>query len=170
MRLLRWVDRSARAFEAVVYRCPRRTCVPSQSNLTCWGGLSKRRGQGQGKVPAPRRCAGSDLQCLPGSHAPLCGSCTVGFLYKAGSKICEPCSFIGPGTYAVIVLVLALAALAALVASKRYPCLLLSSPVQILGRIDSGALKVVWVTYQIIISTTISLHITVSAFFSKCSA
>lgn len=110
----------------------------------------------------------ASLLCSTGASGPLCGTCNYGFIYKAASRRCQPCEGAQVQSFIIMGIMGAAAALAALVFlfGVDLPCFRGNRVVHFFRSIDSGSLKVAWVTYQIIASTSFNLNITFPSPFS----
>jgi len=97
--------------------------------------------------------------CAP---LPLCGSCGCNYYYSAITNTCEGCTQSWGNTGIDAGVVLLAAALAALVRTGRVqvPTDITSSwVVGIVRKADSGSIKVIFSTYQILQSITMTLNV-----------
>lgn len=150
-----WVDRRAHAYAAILYKCGRKTCAPSKSAGRCW---ELKTGSKKGASYGAGGC-GSNIQCVVGSHGPLCGSCAFAYAYRTELRMCTPCKSISSAALAALVLLVVFFAGLVVVASGAVPCLNHTAPVRFARALDRGSLKVAWVTYQIIMSTSVNLNV-----------
>jgi len=104
------------------------------------------------------------LLCSEGSSGPLCGSCEVGYIFRSEIKQCGPCddakasSFIATGFAGCILAIIAGMTTGFI---PVLPCMKENRVVYFIRSLDSGSLKVIWVTFQIIMSTSWNLDIKV---------
>lgn len=158
-----WVDRSDMAYLGVVYRCHRETCMgidPQATRSRCWdvGAV----------VPVgsltPSSCAQEELNqemCSQGARGPLCASCGPGFVFSVASAACSPCS--RANTYSISVIAVLVVVLIIVSLAFRYISPLRTKVTTVLGhlsdKIDRGALKVLFVTYQIVVTMVWTLEV-----------
>jgi uncharacterized protein (DUF983 family) len=131
-----WVDRKSYKYMANIHACLRPTCVFNNRNTndSCWSindvALSS----------AASMCDSDSLICGVGSEGPLCNSCKDGYVYESISHTCKVCSnpsHVRTGSWVSgsIILVVLL--------------LVLTIRKGMFIHVDSGSLKVVWVSYQV---------------------
>ena len=106
-------------------------------------------------------CDSAEVLCEKGSTGPLCGTCEYGYIFRTTSRTCELCQAAEGTTFAVLAVGAALALVAVLVGYGwlRVPCVRRNPVLLFLSHIDGGSLKVVWVTYQLVASTSFNLQI-----------
>ena len=135
-----------------IYRCPRGTCQGSSPDQagSCWSAEN---------VTA---CNPDALMCTVGASGPLCGSCVGGFTYSSAERICVACnvSWVRAGLLLGALALVAGVALALRSGRLAPPAWVLRSWLMgVMRSVDSGMLRVVWSTYQIVQSVTWSLDI-----------
>jgi hypothetical protein len=165
-----WVHRASWKYVANIYKCPRATCDLSKDkqNQTCfdqWHYFI----DDDNDDDLHGRCASADVLCTAGAHGPLCGTCEVGYIFRGETRTCEPCEAAAISGFAVAVLGVLFMAVLAIVFLGRFdlPWLRESMMIRYMRNIDTGSLKVVWVTYQIIASTSFNLDIQFPAPYSS---
>jgi uncharacterized protein (DUF983 family) len=181
-----WVDRSAYDYSGVMYRCGRDTCKggdvsahliatttvfnhgdemsavtssekkkkKSEALSQCWvyGHYNK------------SECKDKDdlLMCGEGANGPLCGSCKKSYTFNSVLNACEKCGGeLSALFYAVLGSFLFVILLVWFVDFYFKLSIRSNFMVHILSNMDSGSLKVIWVTYQIIISSSFTLNMKV---------
>jgi hypothetical protein len=179
-----WVDRSSYEYAGTVYACPRDTCKGDSggvntarssvsthvstasagaANDECWtyGNYSTTGESGN--------CNDASLLCKEGSYGPLCGACSEEYVYNVVINSCEKCKHNAENVLLYIGI-----AMVTMVVSALFFCVVVKNKVfkgsfvhrnnimvKLLANVDSGSLKVIWVTYQIIVSSSLSLNIKV---------
>jgi hypothetical protein len=147
-----WVDHSDYKYAGELYRCARSTCKGGTNHSSCWT-LKGFNASGCG-----------NNQCTHGAKGPLCASCADGFVYRPITHTCDSCSsynmmlwyffgclmFIGSSVYII----------------RHILGNVIASPTSL---INSGTLKVLWVTYQIVVSASFTLNIKVRQTLSSLS-
>jgi hypothetical protein len=112
-------------------------------------------------------CGADSLLCKEGSLGPLCGACREKYTYNVVINGCEKCKHSAEnillyiGITIVNLFVLALVVYMVIKESPQNYRIRNNSLVKLLANVDSGSLKVIWVTYQIIVSSSLSLNIKV---------
>mmetsp|Transcript_26890 Transcript_26890/g.31711 ORF Transcript_26890/g.31711 Transcript_26890/m.31711 type:complete len:1775 (-) Transcript_26890:503-5827(-) len=150
-----WTDHSDYTYAGVMQRCYRSTCRGGSNTSTCW------------TVSGYTEDSCVDGQCTEGARGPLCGSCIHGYIHRPSSAECESCS--EAGVFLVIVLTIFVSFWSILIVLwfmgelDHFWQLLLP----ITSCVDTGSLKVIWVTYQIIVSSAITLNIKFPKPFSQ---
>jgi hypothetical protein len=145
-----WIDHSDYEYAGYLYRCSGPTCKGGRNGSECYTmtGFNK------------SYCV--NRQCSGGSQGPLCGSCMNNYIRSPGSLTCEKCS----ETWTVLVGALGCIFLLLVFAIIFLSFAEFKSSREIISRlfrsIDSGTLKVIWVTYQIVVSASFTLDIEVS--------
>jgi len=151
-----WVDRSSSIYIDHLYHCPRDTCHNHIRNYSCWT-LSYL--ENNDKDDDSKQCVSEHLLCTKGAYGPLCGSCGKGYVFRSETKTCEQCQkakdfvifvFSIGITFIILGIILKIA--------KKYGILSTLSTVYFKS-FDSGSLKVLWVTYQIIVSVSWNLDV-----------
>ena len=151
-----WVELQRDKYAGNVYRCPRATCSGGLNLETaCFdrGGTSE-------------SCP-SSLICALGASSPLCGSCDEGFSYAPISQTCISCDESSARAQDVLI---SLAISAAFIAGAVIVARRISSIRQCIDRIIqaalkidrlsvSGALRVLYCSYQIIGSITVNAEV-----------
>jgi hypothetical protein len=151
-----WVDHSDQAYAGVIYPCSRATCYPTNTNGSCW----------KVKTFNASQCNRDDLQCIEGSGGPLCGSCLEGYVYRSAINKCTTCKSSQGLLFAVITLfsVAVLLAIVLFEVNRRFKLIKkVRKALEVFSFVDGGSLKVIWVTYQIIVSASFTLNVTVSS-------
>jgi hypothetical protein len=150
-----WVDRSSYDYVDRLYSCPRLTCKGGNSNGSCWGYAAYNTSQSSDADV----CDADALLCTEGAIGPLCGSCDQDYVYRGETKTCVACGSAKKFAFTALgVAAAAVIALIVLAAGYRH-----KNPVsQFIKSMDSGSLKVLWVTYQIIMSVSWNLDIEVN--------
>jgi uncharacterized protein (DUF983 family) len=145
-----WVDRTSYKYVTHIYRCPRSTCGGSDSSDACW--------KFENFTSSSLKCDANTLICTEGAIGPLCGSCDLGYVYNAEIKSCSSCGDAKKFAYTalffsgfMIIVVVAL----------RVGYQQDNKLSHFVRSLDSGSLKVLWVTYQIIMSVSWNLDIEV---------
>jgi len=89
----------------------------------------------------------------------------IGYIFRGATRRCEVCEGAKANSLIIVVIMMAVGGLAALVflGGVDLGCLTNNYFIDFAKNIDSGSLKVAWVTYQIIASTSFNLNIAVSA-------
>lgn len=144
-----WVDRSKFKFAANVYVCSRQTCIPATPEPGCWERSSYDQAAGEEAVEL-RSCDAEELQCSEGAQGPLCGSCAPLYVFSSEVKTCRLCSESGSESFLLVGVVGVCVVLIAFAQFSGASWIQDSAWVRLLQSIDSGSLKVVWVTYQIV--------------------
>jgi len=110
-------------------------------------------------------CDADALLCTEGAIGPLCGSCDQDYVYRGETKTCVACGSAKKFAFTALgVAGAAVVALIVLAAGYRH-----KNPVsQFIKSMDSGSLKVLWVTYQIIMSVSWNLDIEVNLNRERC--
>jgi len=169
-----WVERKSLDHVNDVYKCPRSTCVLSESQTTtnrrhlsgdvdsstCWDIAVYRVGGDDNSL-----CNSDKLLCKEGSRGTLCGSCDDTFFFSSAERVCLSCSasyernVVFFTTTGVITLLLG-----CLFILSRYmfvipSCVERSWVCGLLRQVDSGDLRVAWANYQIIQSVAWNLDL-----------
>jgi len=127
-----------------LYHCPRSTCKGSspEKSPSCWSPKNT------------TECDPDELLCTTGAAGPLCSSCIDGFVYSLTTRQCAECGKFDVLSVSIMGAVLVLGAFAAAVTYFhlfKFPaCIRQSWLFGILGQIDSGMVRVVWGTLQIV--------------------
>jgi len=165
-----WVPRSSWDYVGNIYKCPRATCDLSKDkqNASCFD-QPHYFTDDDADDDLVGRCASADVLCTEGAQGPLCGTCEVGYIFRGETRTCEPCEAAAISGFAVAALGILFVVVLALVFLGRFdlPVLRESVMIRYMRNIDSGSLKVVWVTYQIIASTSFNLDIQFPAPYSS---
>jgi hypothetical protein len=145
-----WSDHSDYKYADDMYRCARSTCNGGTNHSSCW------------TLNGFKESGCNQEQCIKGAKGPLCGSCSNGYVYNPSSSVCESCSenwvliaSVISGMFLVVFLVVIFLTMHRRQHGKKIAK-------AILKYIDSGTLKVIWVTYQIVVSASFTLNIRVS--------
>jgi transposase-like protein len=155
------VDRSSYDYVADVYQCPRETCKGSTPTSKCWRydayvnntSISLDSGGADD-------CSSSNYLCSKGAYGPLCGSCDLQYVYRGETKTCRKCDEAKNSTYLILGIGSGIIMIAIMLGiGYRYRFIKFSNTQ--LNSVDSGSLKVLWVTYQIIMSVSWNLDIKV---------
>jgi uncharacterized protein (DUF983 family) len=102
------------------------------------------------------------LMCGEGANGPLCGSCKKSYTFNSVLNACEKCGGeLSALFYAVLGSFLFVILLVWFVDFYFKLSIRSNFMVHILSNMDSGSLKVIWVTYQIIISSSFTLNMKV---------
>mmetsp|Transcript_31113 Transcript_31113/g.40023 ORF Transcript_31113/g.40023 Transcript_31113/m.40023 type:complete len:405 (-) Transcript_31113:1385-2599(-) len=154
-----WIDHSSYDYAGDLYRCTRDTCIGGGNHSFCWTlhGFNN------------TQCyENSALQCSEGSFGPLCGSCEQGYVYSVTSRTCDSCNeetkvftyLIMTGLFILLLMMVMFSNLDEEHQWKqRFRGLI--------RYVDSGSLKVLWVTSQIIVSSSLTLNIKFPSPFSN---
>jgi hypothetical protein len=147
-----WVDHSDYKYAGELYRCARSTCKGGTNHSSCW------------TVDGFKESGCNQEQCIQGAKGPLCSSCSTGWVYNPAFGACELCSHhwiaifsLFGSVFVLFMFVVAFLSIWNYQRMKQYMK-------KCLKYIDSGTLKVLWVTYQIVVSASFTLNITVSAY------
>jgi len=145
-----WVDRSKYAYAGSIYKCARGTCHRNSFNSTCWDNTEFDNSD----------CVSDDMQCSDGAGGPLCGSCLDGHVFQAVSNTCDDCDGVQFTSYLSIGIILFLFLIVVIyfATGDRFG-ILEWEPVRFLLNIERGSLKVLWVTYQIVVSSSYTIGI-----------
>jgi hypothetical protein len=166
-----WIDRTAVAknplFIRSVYKCSRDTCtvrIPSDDDDTVDDGSNRRRLATTSDCDlfenyTSPACTSSDILCAEGSTGPLCGACATDYTFSAALSRCSKCG--GAWLQVIIVLSVAVGAFV-LMWSVRSGEIVVPVALQatcgekiripiigVIASIDSGALKLLWSTFQV---------------------
>jgi hypothetical protein len=165
-----WSDRKSYAYTEKIYRCSRDTCTGAEfPNSSCWSAIFFRDvrdaegedGSEEISSTSYNMCS-PDLLCEEGSAGPLCGTCSNKFIYRGETKRCHACKEVQTNAF-IICAMAAGSGLIVVAIVMEWIHLPFCGKHSIFGKflksIDTGSLKVVWVTYQIVISTGWSLDI-----------
>ena len=109
-------------------------------------------------------CNDDELLCNKGSKGPFCGSCDVGYVYRGVTNSCEPCGKAQSFSIIVIGCMIGIVIVIGIGGYLKWKEFIV---VRFLSNLDSGSLKVMWVTYQIIVSSSFTLDITFPSPFSN---
>ncbi len=169
-----WSHRKAYEYTDTVYRCYRDTCTGANSNSSCWSAArffheengdehhaSDEEGDDDDE-DGENPCTASAVLCSEGAAGPLCGTCQENYIYRSETKRCHTCEAVHTNTLIIcgMAAAITLVVVAVYMGWIRVPyCGEHSVAVAFFKSIDTGALKVLWVTYQIVISCTWSLDI-----------
>jgi hypothetical protein len=156
-----WVDISSYKYAGDLYKCSRDTCfIASLQNTTsnCW-----KYTHFDSTNASLFYCNSDQLQCSRGAGGPLCGSCLDGYLFQSVANTCQECGHVQLVSYVALacVVFVVLAIVIYFAHGDRFGVYDWEL-VRWLLNIDRGSLKVLWVTYQIIMSVTWNLDIQVS--------
>jgi hypothetical protein len=155
-----WIDRTSYEYGDEVYRCIFDTCTgfdPVQEldhrAMDCWTMTGFNRSF----------CEGDQMMCSEGSTGPLCGTCIKGYHYDSGDRRCKNClSSISSFVNISLFLLAMFGFIAAVNIWERVAHNNLAFIVTtFFQNMESGTLKVIWVTYQIIVSAVFNLEIEV---------
>jgi hypothetical protein len=155
-----WVDHSDYKYASTLYKCPRDTCdganssgIPTSSS--CWNIYNYNKTE----------CQDGEIQCSKGAEGHLCGACSKGYVYKSVVNSCQPCEETTQSMYIILGVVCFAGCIFAVYFYSGDRCKMKSrSSFQFFSHIDSGSLKVLWVTYQIITSSSFALDVQVMIF------
>jgi hypothetical protein len=144
-----WVDRRSYKYMISIHACVRSTCVflNRDTSDTCWNVNVT-----SFTDMSSSECDSNTLICDVGSEGPLCGSCKQGYVYESISRRCKVCStssHITSQTWIGVSVVLALLTLVPIVYYSRAK--------EVFCYVDTGSLKVLWVTYQVCIYILVTL-------------
>lgn len=133
-----WVSRDESAYSALLYPCQWDTCIHTYTNVSksCF-------------VPSlPGNVPDCDLDstlCSPGSHGPLCGSCSQSYVFDVMSNTCIFCAEASK-TMSIILGVFVSCALIAIIVtslqSLRTQEILRVIP--LFNKIEPSSLRVIW--------------------------
>lgn len=173
-----WIDRTAVAknplFIRSVYKCARDTCtvdIPAERRLSTTSDCDLFENY------TSKSCQSSDILCATGSTGPLCGACADGYTFSAALSRCSLCG--GAWLQVIIVLSVAVAAFVVLwymrsgvvdIPVSLQPYLGEKWHIPIIGviaSIDSGALKLLWSTFQVSKHTLSFMCLTLTLPFSS---
>lgn len=157
-----------------IYKCPRNTCKGGRkksyvvfnnssnnetttSYVSCWV-----YGNYNNSVCIHNE---EDLQCEEGAIGPLCGSCEQDYTYNAVLNACERCR--GDGDINILYYVGLIILIFIILVYFIYLYCGQSYFIQLLRSIDIGSLKILIVTYQIIVSSSFYMNIKVSYILKK---
>ena len=171
-----WVGRKNIIFADRIYKCARETCMGASpgmlkrdtgnfTNSTCWSTSFY-------SLPDSERleaCGNAaELVCEQGADSALCGSCKSGYVYASSTNSCIKCknALVTDGIILGTALALAMLALAlrnGLVVLPR--CIENSWVAGIARQVDSGSVRTMIITYQIVASVSVTLGVTFPAPF-----
>lgn len=178
-----WIGRPEQQDASVVYPCFAASCsssaVASPTKLHCWAAPFYN-STGCTRIGNETFCCGDELQCGVGSMGVLCGSCLATFSYSSILKTCISCSVEERSAIIFVSTLLFLAATTLYCCYGRRTsipkCLLRSRAIGIVRQLDTGELRILWGTSQIIHSVSwntgaafpypFSVLLTVFSFFS----
>jgi hypothetical protein len=172
-----WLDRSAVAQNPLyirsIYKCARATCNVQTTD----DDAARRRLLSSVDCDTfanftSAECQDASLTCVTGSTGPLCGACKEGYTFSAALSRCDLCG----GAWYQVIIVVSVGVVAAVLlwtmrsgtitvpqfAQKQFN-LAPTLPIPIIGviaSIDSGALKLLWSTFQIVQSVSFNLNVT----------
>jgi len=133
-----------------IYHCPRLTCKGSDSRDACW--------KYENFTSSSNKCDANTLICTEGAIGPLCGSCDFGYVYNAEIKSCTSCGDAKKFAYTALFFTgFMIIVIFALTVGYQQD----NKLSRFVKSLDSGSLKVLWVTYQIIMSVSWNLDIEV---------
>jgi hypothetical protein len=182
-----WVDRSSYEFTGVIYRCGRDTCKGGGDIATSTALFTSDRGNSNNDnnylmisssntdllsvcwtyFNYNKTVCDDDslLLCKEGADGPLCGSCKDSYTYNSVLNACEKCGGeISVLFYSVLGSCVVLVFLLFLGHRYYFKSYFRKNVIyQLFSNVDSGSLKVMWVTYQIIISSSFTLNIKVKS-------
>jgi len=171
-----WIDRGAAAADATlaseVYACPRTsTCLKRLANIT-----TNRRLLTSAECTLLENYDNPDCSvdeaCAAGSTGPMCGSCETNYKFSAANQKCEKCStsttWVSAFLFIGLVGIVGAAIWTIRSGEVEIPNVLKpmfgdSIHIPILGilyNMESGTLKLLWATFQIIQSINFNLSIT----------
>lgn len=159
-----WVDRSSYGFVGSIHKCSRNTCVGGNKSDECWSlyayNLSNYFENTSDYARLKTKCNADHLLCSEGSYGPICGSCKEGYIYQFEAKGCKPCASSGSNlntkNLVIGIIVLAVLLFVFITSSFRTYLRLLWT---FITSFDGGSLKVLWVTYQILMSVSWNLDV-----------
>jgi len=155
-----WIDHSSHKYSSEIYKCSRETCRSNSHNSSCWD-LNE-------FVNDSATCDFDELQCTEGAGGPFCGSCLSGYVYQGISNSCEKCeSAQGTSYFAFGIVLLCFVMIFVYFQSGDYFEIKQWSPIKFLLHLDTGCLKVLWVTYQIVVSSSFTIGIEFPSPFSN---
>jgi hypothetical protein len=165
------VGRSKYEYAAHIVKCSRNTCKGGNTASTCW--KLDQYEDNHTHTNLHVKCNSDSLQCVTGSIGPLCGSCDVGYVFRGSTNNCGPCksaklvSYIAVGSFMLLGVVAFLVSLQMKTNQTSAVSMMIKNNrvVNLLRSFDSGSLKVLWVTYQIIASSSFTLGITVYSLY-----
>ena len=168
-----WVDRRSMTWSGHFYPCVWDTCTgfrveKKPDALRCW----------EENDYNSSLCIESELECTWGSEGPLCGHCSPKYTFYIATRSCVSCND-AHHTYPLLTFA-ALVCMTTVVLVLMYSstfagacfiytveCLyslwkrvVLWPPLNVLQHIDSGQLKILWATGQIVSTISFSLRIT----------
>jgi len=161
-----WVDRTSYDHMTYIHKCQRSTCTKNRymlSNLSsteesssCW--IANQSSFVFNYDMNNHKCGSTKLLCLEGAEGPLCGSCKEGYLYSSETNSCKSCndSRFKTSTYVIMgfIIVLGCTVIVIYFSGQKF-----QDAKKFLSGFDSGSLKVLWVTYQIIMSCSWNLDV-----------
>jgi hypothetical protein len=184
-----WVDRFSYEYAGTVYSCPRDTCKGGDSSTSGSTRSSGSKSTTAQRLATNNNdnndsnsfsyecwtygnytndhCGADSLLCKEGSLGPLCGACREEYTYNVVINGCEKCKhsavniLLYIGITIVTLFVLALVVYIVIKETPQNSRIRNNSLVKLIANVDSGSLKVIWVTYQIIVSSSLSLNIKV---------
>jgi hypothetical protein len=77
-----WVDHISLKFANEIFKCPRDTCTGGDQNNSCWI---------VSKFDEAHCVDEGSIQCSDGAIGPLCGSCSLGYVYRSATNSCGQC-------------------------------------------------------------------------------
>lgn len=145
--------------------CLRQTCVPQVDDPSCW------------TLPLNSSC-GLDVSCKFGSTGPLCGACLQGYTFNSLRQECTPCDENTKHVRDLFIPYVSTGAALAAAGGLMYGGREIWRP--LLHRLDQGRLrklrraifnrahlKTLYVTFQIVCSTSFTLDVTFPDIFSN---
>jgi hypothetical protein len=144
-----WVDHSDYKYAGNIYRCAWSTCKGGTNGSSCW------------TVNGFNATGCNDDQCTQGSGGPLCASCANGYIRSPATKACELCSENWVLVVSIFGALIFILLLAVLMMQMGQLTTTRGHFTKCMKYVDSGTLKVIWVTYQIVVSSSFAMDIQV---------
>ena len=171
-----WVDRRKVEYSQYIYRCLRSTCTGSNSDVfdddaNDGGGDERGEEEEEGRRLAAAfngscwsieaydfswegggRCNQDVLMCSEGAKGPLCNACMDGYTFNSALSSCMPCG--SDATMIPLALASALGFLGLAVLALQWRGVKLDAYLRlsVLKLVDTGTLKILWSTMQIVSS------------------
>lgn len=154
-----WVDRRMYGYMGSIHACTRSTCMYVGRNTSdaCWSELSF---NSTSLSLIASNCDSNHLICSQGAVGPLCGSCKEGFIYQSETKTCKSCADTSLSIRILVMSLIIFMILFFLVIIFQSRNKKFDDVKKLISCFDSGSLKLLWATYQIIMSCSWNLDVT----------
>lgn len=160
-----WVDRRSISYAAELYKCSRQTCKGAKNPYdTCWSYSSYGN--------ATMKCDSSDMLCSYGATGPLCGACIDDYSFSPTTQSCQSCDVNYTDLFVVILVAIAFISFLCVYWVRASPWLLQRCSLLRFNSLETGSVKVVLVTAQIVtsISWNVNIEVNHSSVVCFCNA